>query len=113
VIGHAVRFTCPVTRLAYVPPARHFASTHPDSFLPPMGMRVRLKAGVSLSGFPPEVQVILTALKTYGMLLADNGGAFYLSGAPDPRWNDAAINALKQLRGTDFEVVKMKGLVAP
>ena len=113
VIGHAVRFTCPVTRRAYVPPARHFASSRTDSFLPPMGMRVRLKAGVSLAGFPAEVQVILTALKTYGMLLADNGGAFFVSGAPDPRWNDANIDAMKRLRGTDFEVVKMTGLVVP
>ncbi len=113
VVTHAVRFTCPVTRRAYVPPARHFASTHADSMLPPMGMRVRLKAGVNISGFPADVQVILTGLKTYGMLLADNGGAFFVSGAPDPRWNDAHINTMKQLHGTDFEVVKMTGLVIP
>ena len=81
--------------------------------LPPMGMRVRLKAGVNISGFPADVQVILTGLKTYGMLLADNGGAFYVSGAPDPRWNDVHINTMKQLHGTDFEVVKMTGLVVP
>jgi hypothetical protein len=112
-IAHAVRFTCPTTRRAYVPPARHFASTHTDTLLPPMGMRVRLKAGVNLSTFPPDVQVILTALKTYGMLLADNGGPFYLSGAPDARWNDADIDTLKRLHGTDFEVVKLTGLVAP
>ena len=112
-IGHALRFTCPMTRRAYLPPARHYASTHTDSLLPPMGMRVRLKAGVNLAGLPAEVQVIVTALKRYGMLLADNGGAFFVSGAPDPRWNDANINALKRLRGTDFEVVKMTGLVVP
>jgi hypothetical protein len=112
-IAHAVRFTCPTTRRAYVPPARHFASTHTDTLLPPMGMRVRLKAGVNLSTFPPDVQVILTALKTYGMLLADNGGPFYLSGAPDARWNDADIDTLKRLHGTDFEVVKLTGLEAP
>jgi hypothetical protein len=91
-IAHALRFTCPVTRRAYVPPARHFASTQSDSFLPPMGMRVRLKAGVDISGFPADVQVILTALKTYGMMVADNGGPFFLTGAPDPRWNDADID---------------------
>jgi hypothetical protein len=113
VIAHAVRFTCPVTRRAYVPPARHFASTRPDSFLPPMGMRVRLKAGVNIAAFPAEVQVILRALKTYGMLLADNGGPFFVSGAPDPRWNDSNIDTMKRLRGTDFEVVKMTGLVVP
>jgi hypothetical protein len=113
VIDHALRFTCPTTRRAYVPPARHFASSHTDPLLPPMGMRVRLKASVMLSGYPAEVQVILTALKTYGMLLADNGGAFYLSGAPDGRWNDADINTLKRLHGTDFEAVAMTGLVVP
>jgi len=110
-IAHALRFTCPVTRRAYVPPARHFASTLTDSLLPPMGMRVRLKAGVDISGFPADVQVILTALKSYGMLLADNGGPFFVSGAPDPRWNNADIDTMKRLHGTDFEVVRMTGLV--
>jgi len=112
-IAHALRFTCPVTRRAYVPPARHFASSQTDSFLPPMGMRVRLKAGVDVSGFPADVQVILTALKTYGMMVADNGGAFFVTGAPDARWNDADIDTMKRLHATDFEVVKMTGLVVP
>jgi hypothetical protein len=111
-IRHALRFTCPRTRRAYVPPARHYASSDPDADLPPMGMRVRLKAGVDISGFPPEVRVILAALKTHGMFLADNGGGFFLSGAPDPRWNDENINTMKQLRGSDFEVVRMEGVVA-
>ena len=110
-IAHALRFTCPQTRRAYVPPARHYASNSTDPDLPPMGMRVRLKASVDISGFPPDVQVILTALKTYGMLLADNGGGFFVSGAPDPRWNDEHIDTMKQLRGSDFEVVRMAGLV--
>jgi hypothetical protein len=110
-ITHALRFTCPETRRAYVPPARHFASSSTDPDLPPMGMRVRLKAGVDISGFPAEVQVILSAMKTYGMLLADNGGGFFVSGAPDPRWNDENINSMKQIRGSDFEVVRMDGLV--
>ena len=110
-ITHALRFTCPVTRRAYLYPARHFASTHTSANLPPMGMRVRLKAGVDISTFPAEVRVILAALKTYGMLLADNGGAFFVSGAPDPRWNDANIDAMKRLHGSDFEVVKMTGVV--
>ena len=111
-ITHAVRFTCPVTREAYVPPARHWASSQTSAYLPPMGMRVRLKAGVDISAFPADVQVILTALRRYGMMLADNGGAFFVSGAPDPRWNDADIDLLKRLHGSDFEVVKMVGLVA-
>jgi hypothetical protein len=110
-ITHALRFTCPETRRAYVPPARHYASSSTDPDLPPMGMRVRLKAGVDISGFPAEVRVILTAMKTYGMLLADNGGGFFVSGAPDPRWNDANIDTMKQIRGSDFEVVRMDGLV--
>jgi hypothetical protein len=111
-ITHALRFTCPVTREAYVPPARHWASSQTSANLPPMGMRVRLKAGVDISAFPADVQVILTALKHYGLMLADNGGAFFVSGAPDPRWNDADINLMKRLRGSDFEVVQMVGLVA-
>jgi hypothetical protein len=111
-ITHALRFTCPVTREAYVPPARHWASSRTSANLPPMGMRVRLKAGVDISTFPADVQVILTALQRYGMLLADNGGAFFVSGAPDPRWNDADINTMKRLHGSDFEVVRMDGLVA-
>ena len=112
-IAHALRFTCPVTRRAYVSPARHFASAQTDSFLPPMGMRVRLKAGVDISGFSAQVQVILTALKTYGMMVADNGGPFFVTGAPDLRWNDADIDTMKRLHATDFEVVKMRGLVVP
>jgi len=111
VIAHALRFTCPSTRMAYLPPARHWASSSTNANLPPMGMRVRLKAGVNIGGFPADVRVILTALKTYGMYLADNGSAFYLSGAPDPRWNDGNIDLLKQLHGSDFEVVTMNGLV--
>jgi hypothetical protein len=110
-VTHALRFTCPRTRRAYVPPARHYASSDVDPNLPPMGMRVRLKAGVDIAGFPPDVRVILQALKTYGMFLADNGGGFFVSGAPDPRWNDETINTMKQIRGSDFEVVRMDGLV--
>jgi len=72
-----------------------------------MGMRVRLKAGIDISGFPPGARVILQALKTYGMILADNGGNWFLSGAPDSRWNDDELNTLKRLTGNEFEVVKM------
>jgi hypothetical protein len=112
-IRHALRFTCPTTRRAYVPPARHYASSQTSPNLPPMGMRVRLKASVDISSFPPDVQVILTALKKYGMILADNGGGFFVSGAPDPRWNDANIDTMKRIKGSDFEVVVMTGLVTP
>jgi hypothetical protein len=76
-----------------------------------MGMRVRLKSTFDISGFPPEAQVILTALKKYGLILADNGSDWYLSGAPDARWNDDSLNTLKRVKGSDFEVVKMEGLV--
>ena len=110
-ITHALRFTCPTTRRAYIPPARHYASSQTNPNLPPMGMRVRLKANVDISTFPPDVQVILTALKKYGMILADNGSGFYVSGAPDPRWNDANIDSMKRIRGSDFEVVRMTGMV--
>ena len=112
-ITHALRFTCPTTRRAYVPPARHYASTQTSPNLPPMGMRVRLKATVDISSFPPDVQVILAALKKYGMILADNGGGFFVSGAPDPRWNDSTIDTIKRIKGSDFEVVLMTGIVTP
>lgn len=76
-----------------------------------MGMRVRLKASVDIEGYPAEAQVILRALKRYGMFLADNGGPWFLSGTPDPRWDNDALSTLKQIRGRDFEVVLMRGLV--
>jgi len=107
VIRHALRFTAARTRRAYVYPARHYASASTDPSLPPMGMRVRLKAGIDISGFPPGARVVLQALKTYGMILADNGGNWFLSGAPDSRWNDDVLNTLKRLTGNEFEVVKM------
>jgi hypothetical protein len=106
-IRHAVRFTCARTRRAYVPPARHYASPDRAPNLPPMGMRVRLKADYDSSRFPPAARVILTALKTYGMLLADNGSDWFISGAPDPRWDDDEIGTLKRVKGQDFEVVRM------
>ncbi len=106
-IRHALRFTCTRTRRAYVAPARHFASTNTDPHLPPMGMRVRLQADFDVEPFPPAARVILTALKTYGMILADNGSDWFISGAPDPRWDDDAIGTLRRVKGSDFEVVKM------
>ena len=110
-ILHALRFTVARTRRAYIAPARHYASGSTDPTLPPMGMRVRLKANVDISGYPPSARVILTALKRYGMILADNGSNWYLSGAPDARWNDTDLDTLKQLTGDDFEVVRMGPLV--
>jgi hypothetical protein len=107
VITHALRFTAQSTRRGYVYPARHFASSNINPNLPPMGMRVRLKASFNISGFSPAMQVILKALKKYGMMLADNGSNWYISGAPDPRWNDDELNTLKAIKGSDFEVVQM------
>jgi hypothetical protein len=106
-IAHALRFTVVRTRAAYVPPATHKASRLTDPNLPPMGMRVRLKASVPIDDLPPQARVIARALKTYGMLLADNGGDWFISGTPDRRWDDRDIAALKRFRGHDFEVVKL------
>lgn len=112
-IRHALRFTAARTRRAFVPPATHYASSNTDPNLPPMGMRVRLKAGYAIpASFSPEAQAILAALKTYGMFLADNGSDWYLSGAPDARWNNDRLRAeLASVKGRDLEVVKMSGLV--
>ncbi len=104
-IRHALRFTVRRSQRGYVHPARHFASSSTDPALPPMGLRLRLKASFSTAGFPPEVAVILDALKRYGMFVADNGSDWYLSGAPDPRWSDANLATLRRVRGDDFEVV--------
>jgi hypothetical protein len=106
-IRHALRFTVRRTRRAYVAPATHFASRSHDPNLPPMGMRVRLRADYPLNGFPTVARVVLKALQTYGMMLADNGGDWFVTGAPDPRWSDADLNTLKRVRGKDFEVVQM------
>jgi hypothetical protein len=110
-LEHALRFTVEESRRAFVPPATHFASPHKDPNRPPMGMRVRLKADYPLAGFPPECQIILRALQKYGMFVADNGGDWFLGGAPDPRWSDENLRTLKKVKGSDFEVVKMRGLV--
>jgi hypothetical protein len=104
-IDHALRFTIENTRRAYIYPARHFASDLTDPNLPPMGLRVRLRADFDTSGFPRQVRVILTALERYGMIVADNGANWYISGAPDRRWNDDALHTIGAVRGADFEVV--------
>jgi len=114
-IRHALRFTVSQTRRAYVPPATHWASSSSNANLPPMGMRVRLKADYAIpAGFSAETRAILTALKTHGMMVADNGSNWYLSGAPDERWNNDRLKSeLRQVTGRDFEVVRMDGLVTP
>jgi hypothetical protein len=106
-IAHAVRFTVAKSRKGYIPPATHFASNKSDPALPPMGMRVRLKSDFDIRPFAPEVQVILKGLKKYGMILADNGSDWFISGAPDSRWDDDAMSTLKKVKGRDLEVVRM------
>ncbi|HEC09860.1 MAG TPA: hypothetical protein ENI86_09885 [Acidimicrobiales bacterium] len=104
-IDHAIRMTVPRTQAAYVHPATHLASSDTDPDLPPMGLRLRLRADFDVSDFPPEVRVILTAMKTYGVIVADNGSAWFISGAPDPRWDDEALATLRNVPGSAFEVV--------
>lgn len=111
-INHALRFTVNITRHAFVAPARHWASSNTSTSVPPMGMRVRLKASFDMSTYPADDRVILTALKKYGMMVSDNGGDWFLSGAPDARWNDDDLNLLKHLHGSDFEVVKMGQVIS-
>ncbi len=111
-LEHAARFTLAKTRRAYVPPASHWASELDDDDLPPMGMRMRLKADYDLSGFGSEARIVLQALKTYGMILADNGSNNFISGAPDPRWNTDALRELKRVTTKDFDVIEMTGMVA-
>jgi hypothetical protein len=113
VIAHALRFTASCTAAAYVYPARHQASTCHGANLPPMGLRVRLKASVKISGLPYQARVVAQALKTYGLILADNGSPWYISGAPNPGWSNDALHALDQLTGKDFEVVNTSGLPYP
>jgi hypothetical protein len=105
-IQHALRFTLPDSKAAFTPPASHWAATSSSSPIP-MGMRLRLKAGYDVSSFSPSVQVILTALKKYGMIMADNGSAMYLSGAPDSHWNNDDLHSLGQVTASAFEVVQM------
>jgi hypothetical protein len=114
-ILHALRFTVQSSRQAYVPPANHWASSSTDPTLPPMGMRVRLKASYAIpANFSNDTKVILQALKTYGMIVADNGSNWYISGAPDARWNnDNLVGELGSVKGSNFEVVRMDGLVHP
>jgi PKD repeat protein len=110
-ITHAIRFTAPKTQRAYVWPARHYASSITDPAYPPMGQRFRLKASFDTSGYPYQARVILEALKKYGMILSDNGGAWYITGSPDDGWNNDALHTLQQVKGSDFEAVDESSLM--
>jgi hypothetical protein len=109
-IDHALRFTVERTRRAYVWPARHLASDLTDPALPPMGLRVRLRASFDTSGFPRQARIVLEALKRYGMLVADNGSSWYVTGAPDPRWSNDQLRTIGRAKGSDFEVVDTSSL---
>jgi hypothetical protein len=109
-IDHALRFTVEHTRRAYVYPARHYASDSTDPNLPPMGLRVRLRADYPIAGFPRQARVVLQALKTYGMIVADNGSSWYISGATDPRWSNDDLHSLGRVPGSAFEVVDTSSL---
>jgi len=109
-IAHALRFTAPRTRQAYVWPARHYASSSDDPALPPMGQRFCLKADFDISGYSPVNQVILRALRTYGMILADNGSSWFVSGTPDDNWDNDELRELLQIKGWAFEAVDVSGL---
>jgi hypothetical protein len=110
-IDHALRFTAPVTRKAYIYPARHDASSSTSTSLPPMGLRVRLKASANLTGLSPAAKVIAVALQRYGMILADNGSPWYVSGMSNPAFDDDVLHELDRFTGADVEVVDTTGLV--
>ena len=110
-ILHALRFTTNRTRRAYIYPARHYASSSTSTSLPPMGLRVRLKASYDISGFSPQARTIAQALQRYGMILADNGSPWYISGMSDPRFDDDVLHELDVIRGRHLEVVDTTGLV--
>jgi hypothetical protein len=112
-IDHALRFTAPRTRRAFVYPARHFASSLTDPALPAMGQRLRLRRGFDLSRFPRQARVVLRALKRHGMILADNGSPWYISGAPNPGWDNDDLHTLHRVPGSAFEVVDTSRLPRP
>jgi hypothetical protein len=111
VIDHALRFTAPKTRSAHIYPARHDAGSGSSSSLPPMGLRVRLKASFDVSQLSPQARVIAIALQRYGMILADNGSPWYVSGASNANFNDSDLHTLDRITGRDLEVVDTSGLV--
>jgi hypothetical protein len=110
VIDHALRFTVEQTRKAYVYPARHYASDLTDPDLPPMGMRFRLRADFPVSGYPRQARIVLVALKRYGMIVADNGSDWFISGVPNARWSNDQLHSLHGVHGSDFEVVDTSDL---
>jgi hypothetical protein len=113
VINHALRFTVSKTQKGYIAPASHAAgSCAINSACPPMGMRVRLKASVDISAFAAQPKVVLTALKKYGLIVADNGSNWYISGEPNTSWNDDDMHTLGMIQGSDFEVVTV-GTITP
>ena len=105
-IDHALRFTLQHSKAAFILPAHHWAANSTNSLAAPMGLRFRLKASVDISKYSKTNQIILTALKKYGMIMADNGSSMYLSGTPDDRWNNDDLHNLSQLTANDFEVIK-------
>jgi hypothetical protein len=109
-INHALRFTVPETRRAFIYPARHYASNSSDRNLPAMGQRFRLKASFDTSGFPKQSRIVLRALKRYGMIVADNGSSWFISGAPSPGWNNDDLHQLGRVTGRDFEAVDTSSL---
>ena len=104
-IDHALRVTVARTQRGYIHPATHFASSSSDPSLPPMGLRLRLRASYSLASFHGESLIILRALKRYGLIVADNGSSWYITGAPDPRWSDTDLEQIKRVPGSAFEAV--------
>jgi hypothetical protein len=106
-INHALRFAVVQSQKAYVHPATHYASSNTNVSLPPMGLRVRLKASFNVAGITGGARVVLNALKKYGMMVADNGSNWYISGSTDTRWNDTDLNQLKTVPGSAFEVVRL------
>jgi hypothetical protein len=110
---HALRVTVPRTRRSYIYPARHFASDETDPDLPAMGQRLRLKARFDVSRFPRQARAVLRALKRYGMIVADNGAPWYITGAPARGWNNDDLHSLHQVKGSDFEVVDTARLSRP
>jgi hypothetical protein len=112
-INHALRFTVGRTQRGYIHPATHWASGSGDAALPPMGLRLRLKAGYDISGYHGQARVILEGLKKYGMIVADNGSSWFITGASDPRWDDEDLNQLKTVPGSAFEVVDTGPIVTP
>lgn len=112
-VNHAIRLTLQYSQQAFTPPASHWAANSSNSYAAPMGMRLRLKASFDISGFPPEDQVILTALKQYGAIMADNGSSMFISGTPDDRWNNDNLGLLRQVTASNFEVLLISPLYTP